>query len=546
MKASSKTALAVLVAMLVLMAGIFWYSFDASRPTASEEEPGSERSSAERRDDRPGPSASSLSRPRSVAFQSAPASPPDAAAAARGASEEGANEPDVHVRGRILDRLRRPVAGAAVVVRADLLPGMSTNSARTESDSEGRFAVASMKPGQLLVEAEHPGTDRGIGGPVRAGPGTTHEVDVMLGRGFVRGTVVWEDGAPAAGLIVRGTVRGRMSLTAETDAAGRYEVGPFAAAEVHLNAAPEADPVGAGADSARVVVVAWGDDLAPVTLVIPRREHQVSGVVLSTEGVPLAAIPIGIVRRERAPVFRSSADALRGGGNYAALSDGHGAFVVRGLPGGTFTVWASKAEHPDAEARGVKAGATGVRLQFLRGASLSGRTVDRAGEPCGAYQLYLSRVAPGEVPDFSTPKSVPGGDGTFAFSALSAGTYELLAVTPGGQIGRLRDIRRSEGQSREGLALVVDEGAQVRGRAILADTEQPLAGVWLGSSIPGARARTDAAGFFVFQSMPSGSFQIHVPNNPRTMGAQDELVTVPVGTRQLDVGVFRVRRKPDP
>ena len=147
--------------------------------------------------------------------------------------------------------------------------------------------------------------------------------------------------------------------------------------------------------------------MASVDLVIPRREHQVSGVVLSTVGTPLAAVPIGIVRNERAPVFLSTAEAMRRGGNYAALSDERGAFVVRGLPRGTFTVWASKAEHPDAEARGVRAGATGVRLQFLHGASLSGRTVDRAGEPCGAYQLYLARVLPADVPGFSTPKEHP-------------------------------------------------------------------------------------------------------------------------------------------
>jgi hypothetical protein len=86
----------------------------------------------------------------------------------------------------------------------------------------------------------------------------------------------------------------------------------------------------------------------------------------------------------------------------------------------------------------------------------------------------------------------------------------------------------------------VNEGALVSGRAVVARTRQPLAGVWLGSSIPKARARTDAAGFFAFKSMPSGSFKIHLPRHPRTMEAQDELVTVPSGARQLEVGVLSV------
>jgi hypothetical protein len=268
----------------------------------------------------------------------------------------------------------------------------------------------------------------------------------------------------------------------------------------------------------------------------------VSGVVLSPDDRPLPNVPIGIVRNERTPVFRSTLDALRAGGNYATLSDASGGFVVRHLPRGTFTVWASQADHPDAEVRGVKAGTSGVRLKFLRGASLSGRTVDRSGEPCGAYSLHLGRAAPKEVPDFNTSKDIPAADGTFSFSALSPGTYELLALTPDGRIGRLRDVTLAEGQSRDRLTLVVDEGAQVRGRAV-AETGLPLANVWLGSSIPGGRARTDSSGFFVFKSMPSGPFNIHLPRNPQSMEAQDELVSVPVGVRQFDAGVFRIRRR---
>jgi hypothetical protein len=428
-----------------------------------------------------------------------------------------------------------------VIARADLQAGLSTNASHGQSDSTGHYEVAGLRPGQLRVEAEHPRAGRGIGGPVRTTPGTTHEVDIVLGRGFVRGTVTWQDGKPAP-VVVRGTIRGRVSLTAETDAAGRYELGPFAAAEVHVNAAPDADPVGAGADTARMVTIVPGEDVESVDLVIPRRDQLVSGVVLSPDDRPLPNVPIGIVRNERTPVFRSTLDALRAGGNYATLSDASGGFVVRHLPRGTFTVWASQADHPDAEVRGVKAGTSGVRLKFLRGASLSGRTVDRSGEPCGAYSLHLGQAAPKEVPDFTTSKDIPAADGTFSFSALSPGTYELLALTPDGRIGRLRDVTLAEGQSRDRLTLVVDEGAQVRGRAV-AETGLPLANVWLGSSIPGGRARTDSSGFFVFKSMPSGPFNIHLPRNPQSMEAQDELVSVPVGVRQFDAGVFRIRRR---
>jgi hypothetical protein len=452
----------------------------------------------------------------------------------------------VRVRGRVLDRLRRPVGGATVVVRADLQPGMSTNVARAESNGDGRYEAGGLAAGQLRVEAEHAQAGRGIGGPVRTTPGTTHEVDVILGRGFVRGLVTWQDGKPAGHVVVRGTIRGRARLTAETDGAGRYEVGPFAAGEVHVNAAPDPDPVGASSDTARTVVIVTGEDAESINLVIPRRDQQVSGMVLSPDGQPLPAIPIGIVRAERTPTLRPMVEALRADGNYAALSDASGAFVVRGLPGGTFTVWATKAGHPDAEARGVPAGAARVRLQLVPGASLSGRAVDREGNPCGAYKLYLGRAPPGDlapqVTEFPTSTEIRGEDGAFMIPALAAGSYELLAQTPDQRVGRLQELTLGEGQAREHLVLVVSEGSQVSGRVLVAETGQPLAGVWLGSSIPRARARTDEAGFFTFDGIPVGPFKIHVPRNPRTMEAQDELVQVPRGTRQLNIGVLPLRR----
>jgi hypothetical protein len=381
---------------------------------------------------------------------------------------------------------------------------------------------------------------------VRTVPGTTHEVDVTLGRGFVRGVVTWDDGKAAIDVVVRGTVRGRARLTAGTDAAGRYEIGPFAGGTVILNAAPEPDAVGASADSARAVTVAPGKDGPEQDLVIPRRNQHITGVVLSPSGEPMPATAIGIVRAERSPVFGSISEALRADGNFATTSDAGGGFVLRGLPGGSFTVWATSSGFPDAEARGVRAGATGVPLQFTRAASLSGRTLDKSGAPRDTYTLYLGRpsVAEGRigvVGNFGTASEIRNADGWFTISALRPGVYELLALTPDQRVGRLTGLALAEGEARENLSLILDEGATVSGRVVLEHHDQPLSGVWLGSSIPNARARTDAAGRFVFEGIPPGMLQIHLPRGPRLMEAQDEVLEVPAGVRTIDVGVLRLR-----
>jgi hypothetical protein len=66
--------------------------------------------------------------------------------------------------------------------------------------------------------------------------------------------------------------------------------------------------------------------------------------------------------------------------------------------------------------------------------------------------------------------------------------------------------------------------------------------VWLGSSIPEARARTDPNGKFVLGSMPPGAlFHLYLPRNRRTMEGQAELIQIPDGPANVDVGILRLR-----
>jgi hypothetical protein len=139
MKASSKTGLVVIAAVLLLLAGTTtWRLVTTSRSVASDEsrgEPVAAQRSANRRS---GTNDISVPRLRGAAIGPSTADPPDGASA-KGSLVEGTDEPEVRLRGRVLDRLRRPVAGAVVIARADLQAGLSTNASHSQSDSTGHY-----------------------------------------------------------------------------------------------------------------------------------------------------------------------------------------------------------------------------------------------------------------------------------------------------------------------------------------------------------------------------------------------------------------------
>jgi hypothetical protein len=404
--------------------------------------------------------------------------------------------------------------------------------------------------GDARVEAEHPEGGRGVAGPFALEPGALREVEVRLGKGgMIRGLVRWEDRSPAAGVIAGGHQRGRPGVSTMTDAGGHYELGPFPAGDVSLAARPEIDALGGGGGVQKVSLAA-GEDREGVDLILPRHDQEISGVVLAPGGSLLAGATVGASADYNGVSWRPYNKYARDeGGNYTVLSDSDGAFKVKHLPGGSFTVWATHPGLPEADAFRVASGASGVRVQFTRAGTLAGRAVGSDGAAVATYTLY-AMLAPGDgsSPELKAARgyvqeteTVQDSAGAFEVTDLHPASYELLVTTPDGRGGRLGGISLGSGETRRDLRVVVGELVRVKGRVVDA-TARPLPGVtvvgWLAMLKEQVKGRTDSDGEFVLERVVAGTIDLSLRGQPGSGLVASRSIVVPGGTRTFDAGTF--------
>ena len=175
--------------------------------------------------------------------------------------------PGLTVRGQVLDAQGKPAAQANVLAwNFALADGTRARSLRAVADLAGRFTLRRLRPGKLDLAAED--QRFGVVGkrtPVELGPPAPAEVVLHLGPGvLVQGTVRWSDGAPAAGVLVRGFTGGG-GFTFATRRARTAADGSFT-----LERAPSGDlRILATAQEGSVDV--WQRPLGPDCLFVPIR-----------------------------------------------------------------------------------------------------------------------------------------------------------------------------------------------------------------------------------------------------------------------------------
>jgi len=175
------------------------------------------------------------------------------------------------------------------------------------------------------------------------------------------------------------------------------------------------------------------------------RGLTIRGEVVGPDDRPMAGVQV-------------SAEPDGGSGYVEAEADERGLFTVGPLAPGRYRVYAHGG--PDDWPFGVayEAGESEALLRVAAGSSLEGRIEGSSGELPTHATVHVARRG----------STWPGGRsseadwGTFSTQDLGAGTYDVTAVTAGGQVGNLEGVEVPEGAEVDGLVVELKEGARLR------------------------------------------------------------------------------------
>jgi protocatechuate 3,4-dioxygenase beta subunit len=365
------------------------------------------------------------------------------------------------VVGRVIDRrTAAPIAGATVTISSDMA---SVAPERTATDSEGRFRVGHLAPGQYWLGVDAEGHVSVTGRPCAV----PSEVEVSLEpEAVVRGRVVDSRGFPVEGALVEPDLG--QAPEAVADAV------PIAMAPDVL--LPADGPTGGPTGELGVVP---GLEQVPIPLSSTDPSPQPS-----PEGRGGQALGALALRLTLPPPRHEGPDIgdVRSAG-WPVSSGWDGAFTIRGLPSGRFAL---RARHDDmALGRSaelvIATGQTvdGVEIVLERGVELAGRVIDGRGFP---LEGVLVRVES----ETSTEVAVTSAGGEFSFGAI-AGSIQVLASREG-YADAVIPLDMDRARVRQDVEIRLETASRrLRGR-VVDDRGYPVAGATvMARAIAGGR-----------------------------------------------------------
>jgi protocatechuate 3,4-dioxygenase beta subunit len=389
--------------------------------------------------------------------------------------------PGASVAGRVRREAGEPVPG--VSVRAILPDDPSDPPGVTEqiTDEQGRFRLADMPAGRVLILATRERAP-GLTGEELArsalvlGEGEQRSgVDLLIaaeGR-RLQGVVLTPDGAPVVGARVSaidedGPRGGRLPaglVAALSDFDGRFVLEELRPGRYTLSASHPDYPL------VQLRGVSAGDEQVVIQLLAPA---TVAGIAVTRDGTPLAHYTVTVedgAQPEESPVARGDAAS--------------GTFVLGGLPAGDhrLVVAGDAGERGSQEVR-LAAGErrTGLRIVAARPARLRGRVIEHGTErPLGAIDVQVS--ATGD----SIREAETAADGSFVVEGVPAGASARVRVAAGSSryVPEARSVTVPDGDAEVGTFKLLP--GNLRERLMPADPSQRgQLGVSLG--VEGGRA----------------------------------------------------------
>ena len=376
--------------------------------------------------------------------------------------------------GRVLDSQGEPVEGALVLSVADWGSYGISLALQTRTDREGGYTIHQSNTPLMDMRPPFVAFAEGHGpGVLRGALSTTEANDIVLEDGVrVSGTVRFKDsGKPAPGIAV--TLRGTAAddnlpdITTKTDATGSFVFGrlcPFQYQLVVYN--PEERYTALEHPTLRLFDRQNVEGLD----VLISEGATVSGTVTVREtGEPLAGVRVWIPNVRPPRVIRE------------ALTDSDGKYSLRYLPAGGMTVrcevpenvvrepepppWGGEPSLSPTE-KGVSLGpeeqAAGVDFTFERGASVSGRVMDQAGNPVAGARLNASSGGGGHL--ISTSEAQTDKDGTYCLSGFRVSSQYRMTVRAEGH-GRLVEPFLVTGKTLR-KDFILETAATISGRVV--------------------------------------------------------------------------------
>ncbi|MCU0725636.1 MAG: carboxypeptidase-like regulatory domain-containing protein [Planctomycetes bacterium] len=414
-----------------------------------------------------------------------------------------------------------PVAGATVVITGTLADGKK--SANLVTGEDGGYRFEGLPPGKFTVAAWPVRHADSAVLPVTVAENVEVRLDLEVLPGAVVSGLVTEKGSGAAltGVTVTPNLRHRRTATTGPD--GRYRLEGLPAGTLYLMAEGPDHPVTSG-----MVTVAGPGAAATLDFELARGA-VVHGIVLDTRGAPIPGAAVQSV----------------GGGGRQVKSGPDGAFTLRAVPvdrqvvlNATKDGYATALSDPLVLRPAEEM--VGLRLTMSAGARVRGLVLDAEGRPAaGAQVMLMLKPGPGFRPSYP-PNGKADDRGAFDLFPVPPGEWQVAARLSGAQFVS-KDIGTvSEGEVVEGVEIRLPGGERIEG--VVSDGEgRPVSGANLNArpadpATPGgfANARTDGAGKFRLEGLPTGNYIVSVHS---ARGMQVLILEAAAGTRDLKIVV---------
>lgn len=326
--------------------------------------------------------------------------------------------------GSVVDKSGRPIGDAQVSATPDWASDTVDRAAwavrgaqETMTDQSGAFRFAGLPNGSYRVRAERYGGSEGavsLSNGVLTTPGT-EPIKIVIGPdGHAVGKIQFSDGTPVTAFTIALDNSRPLAFVAKD---GAFTI-PAPAGSYELTVA------GPGfVTTSKQVTIIEGRDSDAGTLTV-NAGRSISGRVFDAHGVP---VPHAIV---------AAGALLSGGGAELYIksesvgakdteTDDQGRFVVAGIPPGSITVVAGKANAGRSPSVQLPASPDSVALDLVLGptSTLVGK-VTQNGQPLSSTVVIASPIGAMWSSFFVTS----GPDGTFAFDALSPGSYVVYPM----------------------------------------------------------------------------------------------------------------------